>query len=95
MLWTMVFLLILLDEREAGDAVQRIRLDLQSPIGNVRVTPPASAILAGVYQVQGGFDAAELVERPDLYFHGKTPVELNGSLIDGVGVQLGFHIGVL
>ena len=83
---------ILLDDGEAGNAEERVWLDLQSFEENVLVAAAALAIAAGPHQLQGALDAAQLVKRPGPHLHGEILLELGRGLIGEVGAHVGFPV---
>jgi hypothetical protein len=79
---------VFLGKGKAGNAQQRIGLNLEPFVGNVLAAAAAPTIVAGTNQLQRAFDAAEFGNRPDLRQHDQTFLPIDRCLVGGIGTGL-------
>jgi hypothetical protein len=83
----------MLDQREAGDTKDRVRLDRKTLERNFPVAPAAPAVVVGLHQAQGLLDVAQLVKGPDPDLNGKILPEFAAGLVDWVRVYFRLLVG--
>lgn len=76
------------DGCEAGDAEERVGLDLQPLVGNVSMTVAALSVVFRPHELQRTVDMSKPVEGSHLHLHGDILFEISRGLVGRVRIQL-------
>ena len=84
---------LLFDGCEAGDAEERVGLDLQPLVGNVSMTVAALSVVFRPHELERAIDVPKPLEGSHLHLHGDIMIETGRGLVGRVRIEFCGRLG--